>query len=159
MGDAVSVSPPVTVTLRPARHDDCRRIWLWRNDEETRRASFDAAPIALESHERWFQATLRSPERRLYIIEAVGEAAGVVRLDLEGERATVSINLAPEWRGRGFGPLALERLTRVAFGTLGLDRLLASVKVDNRASLAAFEKAGFTPSVRGETVTLARSRP
>ena len=158
MGDAVSVSPPVTVTLRPARHDDCRRIWLWRNDEETRRASFDAAPIALESHERWFQATLRSPERRLYIIEAVGEAVGVVRLDLEGERATVSINLAPEWRGRGVGPLALERLTELAFGTLGLNRLVASVKADNRASLAAFEKAGFAPSGRSATVTLHRSR-
>ena len=82
----------------------------------------------------------------------------MVRLDLEGERATVSINLAAEWRGRGVGPLALARLTEVAFATLGLNRLLASVKADNRASLAAFEKAGFASSVRGETVTLHRSR-
>ena len=151
-------SPSLTVALRPAGHDDCRRVWLWRNDEATRRASFDATPIPLERHERWFQATLQSPERRLYIVEAAGEAAGVVRLDLEGERATVSINLAAEWRGRGVGPLALERLTEVAFATLGLNRLLASVKADNRASLAAFEKAGFASSVRGETVTLHRSR-
>jgi RimJ/RimL family protein N-acetyltransferase len=158
MGDAVSVLPPVTVALRPAGHDDCRRIWLWRNDEQTRRVSLDSAPIAFENHERWFQATLRSPDHRAYIIEAGGEAAGVVRLDLEGEQATVSINLAPEWRGRGVGPPALERLAELAFGTLGLNGLVASVKADNRASLAAFEKAGFTPSGRGATVTLHRSR-
>jgi RimJ/RimL family protein N-acetyltransferase/SAM-dependent methyltransferase len=158
MGDAVNVSPPVTVTLRPAGPDDCRQIWLWRNDEDTRRASFDSSPVSLESHQRWYQESLRNRNRKIYVVVAGDQPSGVVRLDLSGRQATVSINLAPEWRGRGIGPLALERLVELAFGPLGLDRLVASVKADNRASLAAFAKAGFVRSGRGATRTLVRSR-
>ena len=158
MGDAVSVLPPSTVTLRPAEPDDCRRIWLWRNDEETRRASFDSAPIPFESHARWFEKSLGRADRKVYIVVAGGEDAGMVRLDLDGEEGTVSINLAPEWRGRGVGPLALRSLAELAFGALGMNRLLASVKADNRASLGAFEKAGFATSRQGVVVMLARSR-
>ncbi len=158
MGDAVNASPAVTVTLRPAGPGDCRRIWLWRNDEGTRRASFDSAPIPLESHERWYRESLRNRTRRIYIVVAGGQPCGVARLDLSGREATVSIALAPEWRGRGVGPLALERLAVLAFGPLGLGRLVASVKADNGPSLAAFAKAGFTPCGPGPTVTFVRSR-
>ena len=160
----MSVSPirprvsPAAVTLRPADAQDCQRIWLWRNDVETRQASFDSSPIPYESHARWFLDSLRNPDRKIYIVLAAGEAAGMVRLDLDGQQATVSINLAPEWRGRGVGPLALGSLAELAFGALGIHRLLASVKPDNRASLGAFEKAGFATSRQGMVVMLARSR-
>lgn len=154
----MNVSPPVTVTLRPAGPDDCRRIWLWRNDEETRRASFDSSPVPFESHERWYQESLRDRNRKMYVVIAGDEPSGMIRLDLSGREATVGINLAPEWRGRGVGPLALERLADVAFGSLGLDRLVAVVKTDNRASLRAFARAGYVGWGSGATVTLARSR-
>jgi RimJ/RimL family protein N-acetyltransferase len=70
----------------------------------------------------------------------------------------VSIHLAPEYRGRGVGPAALERLAETAFGDLELGRLVARVKADNAASLAAFERAGFTRVVDGAAVTLALTR-
>jgi len=154
----VSVSPPAVVTLRPAEPDDCRRVWLWRNDVETRRASFDSSPILFETHERWFLDGLRSRSMRIYIVVAGDRPSGVARLDLTGREASVSIHLAPGCRGRGVGPAALRALAALAFGELGLDRLLASVKLDNHPSRSAFEKAGFTSSRRGATVTLARSR-
>jgi RimJ/RimL family protein N-acetyltransferase len=154
----VSVSPPAVVALRPAEPDDCRRVWLWRNDEETRRASFDSSLIPFETHERWFLESLRSRSMRIYIVVAGDRPSGVARLDLTGREASVSIHLAPECRGRGVGPAALRALADLAFGELGLDRLLASVKPDNHPSLSAFRKAGFAPSRLGATVTLARSR-
>ena len=49
--DATRVSD---VALRPARPEDCARIWEWRNDPETRRVSFDAARIPFETHEASF---------------------------------------------------------------------------------------------------------
>jgi len=145
------------VALRPARLEDCARIWEWRNDPETRQASFDTAPIPLETHEAWFRASLGRVDRRLYVIVAHGRACGSARLDLAGGEAEVSIHLAPEYRGRGVGTAALERLAETAFRELELGRLVARVKANNAASLAAFERAGFTRIVDGAAVTLARA--
>ncbi len=69
----MSVSPPVAVTLRPAGQEDCRRVWLWRNDEETRRASFDSSPIPFETHEPWFRESLRRPDRKIYVVLTDGQ--------------------------------------------------------------------------------------
>lgn len=149
---------PSGVVLRAARVQDCRRIWRWRNDEETRRASFDSSPIPFGRHERWFRESLGRQDRRIYVIVVDGQPAGVARLDLEGGQGIVSIHLAPAWRGRGVGPAALDALAELAFGALGLDRLVASVKPDNPASLATFEKAGFTRVGAAAGVTLMRSR-
>ena len=159
----MSVSPPAVVTLRPATADDCRRVWDWRNDAETRRASFDSSPIPFEAHERWFLDSLRSRTRKIYIVVAGERPSGVARLDVTGGQAAVIIHLAPESRGRGVGRRALAALEGVAFGTLGVTRLVAQVKADNAASLAAFGRAGFTPEDAGPgapsgAVTLVRTR-
>ena len=144
MGDAVSANePPVHVTLRPAIASDCERIWVWRNDPETRAASLDTEAIPWEVHEPWFNETLRRPDRRLYVVVADGTDAGAVRLDVADAEARVSIHLAPEARYRGIGALALRAVVGEAFDGLGLARVLGVIKPDNQASLAAFAKAGF----------------
>ena len=154
----MSVAPPAGVTLRPATAEDCRQVWLWRNDAETRRASFDSEPIPLAAHERWFLDSLDSPRRKIYIVVAGDRPSGVVRLDVTGQEAAVSIHLAPESRGRGVGPRALQALEAVAFGPLGLVRLAAEIKPDNLASLSAFVKAGFAPSRAGAVLSLVKVR-
>jgi UDP-2,4-diacetamido-2,4,6-trideoxy-beta-L-altropyranose hydrolase len=133
----------VPVRLRRAVADDCRQVWLWRNDEATRAASFDTAPISFATHQRWFHESLQRPDRHMYVVLADGHEAGVVRLDVAGAVGTVSIHLSPAWRGRGIGPSALASLEGIAFGPLDLRRMEARVKGDNGASLAAFQKAGF----------------
>jgi UDP-2,4-diacetamido-2,4,6-trideoxy-beta-L-altropyranose hydrolase len=144
------------ITLRPATAHDCRQVWFWRNDEETRRASFDSRPIPWPAHQQWFLDGLQSRNRKIYIILAGDQSSGVARLDLDGGQAVVSIHLGREYRGRGVGPAALRALADLAFGDLGLDCLLASVKAENRASLSAFRKAGFVPTLTGLTVTLTK---
>ena len=123
----VGGTPAKRVTLRPATPEDCRQVWLWRNDEGTRAASFDTSPISFETHERWFHESLRHRDRHVYI------------------------HLAPGWRGRGVGPRTLAALEDIAFGSLHLTRMEAQVKPGNAASLAAFQKVGFT-LVGGESV-------
>jgi len=146
------------VTLRPAAAADCHRIWLWRNDEATRLASVDSALISFETHERWFQDSLQRPNRKIFIVLANGQEAGVARLDVTGVCGTVSIHLAPESRGRGVGPSALAALEGIAFGPLGLTRMEAEVKADNSASLSAFRRAGFTPAGSGLKLNLVKVR-
>ena len=150
--------PAGRVTLRPAEAGDCRRIWLWRNDEETRRASLGAAPIPFDTHERWFARSLRSRARKIYVVLADGRASGVARLDLDEGQGTVSLHLAAEWRGRGVGPAAIEALAELAFGPLGLRSLRASVKRENSRSISAFRKAGFTLASEGEVLCLEKIR-
>jgi len=144
------------IALRPARIEDLRLVWVLRNDEVTRRASLDPAPIPWEIHERWFLASLERADRKIYIVSVDGAPEGVARLDIAGRAATVSIHLAPAWRGRGVGPAALCALGALAFGELGLTALLASVKADNAASISAFRKAGFVETERGAVVTFER---
>jgi len=147
-------APPI-VTLRRAIAEDRLALWKWRNDPETRRASFNQAEISLEEHSRWLEESLARPDRRIYIVQADGVDAGAMRLDLAAGEAMVNINLAPEWRGRGIGSRALRALCREAFGPLGLGRLTARVKADNAASRAAFEQAGFAVTGHGDPLVLA----
>ena len=128
----VGGTPAKRVTLRPATPEDCRQVWLWRNDEGTRAASFDTSPISFETHERWFHESLRHRDRHVYIALVDGQEAGVVRLDVAGARGIVNIHLAPEWRGRGVGPRTLAALEDVAFGSLHLTRMEAGGLVTTR---------------------------
>ncbi len=155
-GRQYDAAAPRSVTLRAAAEMDCRNVWLWRNDPETRRASFDPAPIPFETHARWFAESLTRPDRKLYIVTAGDRAVGVARLDLDAAAAVVSLHLAPEWRGRKIGPGALRALVELAFGPLGLVRMVASIKSDNARSLAAFEEAGFVRIHEGAIIELER---
>jgi len=156
--DGVGGTNATRVTLRPATPEDCRQVWLWRNDEGTRAASFDTSPISFETHERWFHASLQHRDRHVYIVLADGQEAGVVRLDVAGARGIVNIHLAPGWRGRGVGPRTLAALEDIAFGSLHLTRMEAQVKPGNAASLAAFQKVGFTLVGGGSVLNLVKVR-
>ena len=127
------------IRVRPATGDDCRTIWLWRNDPLTRAMSRTPDMVPWETHQTWFSKALADPARTILVGEAAGEAVGMVRLDRGGE-TDVSIDIAPSHRGRGFGRALLEAaLKGVA------ERLVADVKCENAASRSLFERVGFVP--------------
>jgi RimJ/RimL family protein N-acetyltransferase len=144
------------VTLRPATAEDCRPVWLWRNDDETRRASFGSSFIEYETHRRWFLQSLERSARKIYIVLEGSEPCGVVRLDVTDRQAIVSIFLDRRRQGQGIGPRALDAVADVAGRELHLNCLLALIKPDNYTSLAAFKRAGFTPAAAAAVVTLAK---
>ena len=154
-----SVTRGGNVTLRPARPEDGSRVWQWRNDPETRRASLDSAPIPLATHEAWFRESLGRHDRRLYIVLEDGQESGVIRLDIRDGEAEVSIHLAPGRRGRGLGTAALRAAATEAFSSLGLERLVAIVKADNHASRKAFLAAAFLVADEERLIRLIRVRP
>jgi CMP-N-acetylneuraminic acid synthetase/RimJ/RimL family protein N-acetyltransferase len=147
-----------SVHLRPATQSDAALLWKWRNDPETRRASFDEAEVALDAHERWLAQTLARADRRLYVVTCAGAEVATARLDIAGADAEVSLTVVPEQRGRGLGTATLEALAEEAFGGLGLRRLVARIKGTNPASRAAFERAGFALVEDGAVLTLVRER-
>lgn len=151
------LEPARHVRLRAALAADCERVWVWRNDPETRAASLDQDAIPWEVHESWFNETLRRTDRRLYIVVADGRDTGVVRLDVVDGGAHVHIHLAPEARSRGIGTAALRAVVGEAFDGLGLTRVLGVIRPDNQPSLAAFAKAGFALMEGGDVVTAVKS--
>lgn len=106
--------------------------------------------VRLADHQRWFAAALRKHERRLLVAEIAGELVGMVRFDLAGGEATVSINVAPAWRGNSLGGKLLnegiERYKREGRA----ERLVARVRLDNQASQAIFLRSGFRQVASGE---------
>ena len=141
------------VAIRPATTDDARVIWEWRNDQVSRAFSSTVRPVPWEEHEAWFTDALRDPERRVLVATADGQAVGMIRFDAAGEPGTwrVSINLAPEVRGRGLARPALDAATAWLVGESGHDvTVVADVRRDNLASLRTFQAAGFAPAATSE---------
>lgn len=139
-----SLSPPISLTLRLAGPADCDNIYHWRNTEETRRFSFQLRVIPLEDHRRWFTATLADPNRILLIGEIRGEPVGVLRYDMDGDKAKVSIYLVPGKQGYGYGPELLEAGHQwIERNHPELQSVLAEVLIINQPSVKAFLEAGF----------------
>jgi len=132
--------------LRRAQPSDSTILHAWRNHPEVRRFSLDPAEIDRASHERWFSALLQDGQRELLIAELHGRPIGVLRYDLSGEHGLVSIYRVPGLVGRGWGRrilLAGERWLRKAHP--GVKICEADVLIENAASLALFQSAGYRP--------------
>lgn len=134
----------VWFTLRRAVTQDCRLIWEWANDSEARAASFSSDPIQWESHECWYSAKLRDQSCRFYVgVDPDGKAIGQIRFDMTGLEGVISISLAPHSRGKGLGPALLVHGVEQFFAQSNAHTVHAYIKIDNSASVIAFEKADF----------------
>lgn len=126
----------MTLAIRRATEADARRVWEWRNDPLSRAASRTTKAIAWEDHARWFPQALET--RVILIGEQDGEAIGMVRFDPDDGGWRVSINLAPEHRGKALGQSLLTLAMAQVEGTL-----LAEVREGNAASERLFDACGF----------------
>jgi RimJ/RimL family protein N-acetyltransferase len=139
----------VSLRLRPATADDAERLLAWRNDPVTRAASRSTAEVALDEHRGWLERVLADPERHLLIGEAEGRAVGQARFDaLDDGAYEISVTVAPEVRGQGLGTALIAAATGWLRETAPGAAVLAAVRPENAASLAAFRAAGYEPSER-----------
>jgi RimJ/RimL family protein N-acetyltransferase len=139
--------PTPSVALRPAEPGDEDVLLTWANDPATRAASRDHAQIAPADHHRWLEQRLAAPgEARLWIGEVEGHPIGVVRFERRTPMVVeVAITVAPKARGRGLARPLLDAGIAAARDVFGSVTILADVLPQNRASLALFTGAGFTP--------------
>ncbi|MCF7668541.1 MAG: UDP-2,4-diacetamido-2,4,6-trideoxy-beta-L-altropyranose hydrolase [Verrucomicrobia bacterium] len=134
---------PVHTTIRPAHLDDCRMIWEWANDPLTRSMSFTSREIPYLEHERWFVQQLEDTDKILFIAEANCVPAGFIRFDNQGKETLISLNIAPEFRGRGLAVRFLTQAVTAFIHDTGIVHINAFIKPDNKASIKTFERAGF----------------
>lgn len=132
------------IYLRFAELEDIEDLYKWRNDEETRKYSFNVDPITYEEHKDWFLNSLSNPKRKIYIIfDKNNKKLGQIRFDKEKDWAEVDITINPEYRGKGIGSLALRKSSQLYINNFKVEQLIAKVKKDNIASLKAFKNANF----------------
>lgn len=138
------IKPPPAVTLRPACLEDCRSLWEWRNDPDTREASFHTETIFFDDHRVWFENRIGSPDWRIFIVlNSEGQEIGYVRFQQNGSDAEISIALDPQERGKGYGPAAVRMASEQMLSEGNVTQVIALIKHSNPASRQAFERAGF----------------
>jgi UDP-2,4-diacetamido-2,4,6-trideoxy-beta-L-altropyranose hydrolase len=135
---------PPQIILRRATIEDCDAIYRWRNAEETRRHIFNPDPIPQDSHIRWFRKSLEDTNRVLLIGEIAGEPVGVLRYDMQGSEALISVYLVPGTHGQGTGThLIRSGSTWLRQNYPQIRSINADVMPTNISSCNAFINAGY----------------
>ncbi len=131
------------VVLRRASVDDARFVWEVNNHPSVRAQSVSTAPIPWESHEAWFARRIADAATLFFIATCGADPAAVVRFEVQDTEATISVAVAPTFRGHGLGSRviasATDELARARPGTCAV----ALVRLGNEASLRAFARAGY----------------
>lgn len=133
------------ITVRNAVESDCRQIYEWANDDDTRTASFHSSPIDWDTHRNWFLQRLRDANCLLLIcVNDQGNSLGLVRFDLAGDEAIISINLDLNIRGQGLAVFIIIRTVDELLKRCNISKVSAFIKTQNLRSAKAFERAGFS---------------
>ena len=136
--------PQPPLRYRPASGHDSGVLLGWRNDPDVRAASHSQAEISAAEHETWLAGVLGDPERTLLVVEAAGRPVGTVRFDRHPECAVISVTIAPGDRGQGLGSRVIAEASELYLSSRPDVVLLhAEIREGNRASVAAFERAGY----------------
>ena len=129
--------------LRPATGDDAQLLFDWANDAGTRAASLSSAPIPWETHIAWLGRRLIDGTSVLWIGSDAEGPAGIVRFQIDGADATISLTIAEARRGAGFGAALILRGCHRLLRERPVANIRAVIKPENHASLSAFRHAGF----------------
>lgn len=140
--------------VRLAEIDDKDEILAWRNDPVSREMFLDSSLVSAEAHERWMVTSLSNPLRMMYIGLERGRKVGICRFDHNelDNTSEVSINIAPEMRGRGLGASLLSRSVG-EYKAMRSCPIWAKIKNENIASLSCFQRSGFAVTRRGPQFT------
>lgn len=130
-----------TLILRLAKPSDSDHLLRWRNDPVTRAMSTLHQVVSLVDHENWFRNSMQRVDRVIIIGEHHLLPIGMIRYDLLGAEATVSINLAAAARGLGLASAILQHSED--FLPVSIMQLSAVIRADNHASQKTFAHAGY----------------
>jgi hypothetical protein len=136
------------IELKKATHYDSRSVYEWRNNRRIRAVSKSSDIISWDDHEKWFNAVLADVSRCLLIGSIDNIQIGVVRFDLKGNSAEVSIYLVPEVGRTGQGKfllLASENWLRVNHPEI--TRINANVLGENESSKFFFTSLSYRISM------------
>jgi RimJ/RimL family protein N-acetyltransferase len=140
---------PFNLTLRQAVESDSESLLEWRNDATTKAFSLSSDEVTREQHEAWFNKTLQDTNCLLIIGEVLGDPVGMVRINILNDSGLghVSINLNPDFRGRGLSKQLLGSSLLFAAQVFDhVSKYCADIHIENVASKKIFISVGFVKS-------------
>lgn len=157
----------MAVRLRRISESDKELLFRWTNDPETRKQSFSTQPVPWENHVSWFQRKMEDPGCYHYLMLDGDEPVGVVRLDRLSETGEdrgrdshgryaylISVNIAPQMRGRGYGKSMYRLIEKQALAEIpDSSYIRAEVKIGNLPSRKSLEATGY------ETIEITETEP
>jgi pseudaminic acid synthase len=141
--DSVGSSKTNPLTYRPATKNDSSELLRWRNDAQTRAMSLTQEIVDEQTHATWFQSSLNSPNRYIFIACEGETPIGSVRLDdREAGCWEISFMVAPEFRGKHLSSLMIQGIEPLA-RTLRIVTISARIRSENEISIKVMKKAGY----------------
>jgi UDP-2,4-diacetamido-2,4,6-trideoxy-beta-L-altropyranose hydrolase len=135
-----------SLRLRRVKSDDSCLLWKWANDPDVRAASFVCDPIPWQTHASWFDNKVAKEECVIFIAEdQEANPCGQIRFESRPDGGwEIDVSLAKNKRGCGLAAGLIESGVRTMRRERnGNARFHAFVRLENQASLRAFQKAGF----------------
>ncbi len=134
--------------IRPAGTADLPRMLdIYNHEVLVSTATYDTKPRSMPEQEEWFAH--HGPGHPVLVAEENGSVTGWASLNPWSDRPAydrsveVSVYVAEEHRGKGYGRLLLQALVDAA-RSRGHHALLARISADNTLSILLHEKLGFT---------------
>lgn len=142
------------VSLRPLRPDDLKFTFEWHNDREISDQIMSyPPPVRWEGAHRWLEESIESSaqgQRHVLMIDLQQagrtEPIGFVTLNRQSDNGCWQLGIvigSREWRGRGLGAMAVERLAEFARSELRARRLQLEVRADNPGAIRFYKKMRF----------------
>lgn len=143
-----------TIGLRALEPSDADLLYRWENDMNLWPVSFTQIPFSRFILEEFVNAAYQdiyTNKQLRFIIQSVenNKPIGIVDLfefEPQHDRCGLGIYINEAYRQKGSAYECVELIKEYAFGVLFLKQLFVHVNCNNQASLALFEKAGFTKS-------------
>ena len=129
------------IKIRNANLDDEEIILNWKNDDLSVLHSQSKRLVSKKDHKKWFTSQLEIRPCPILMAQNKEKKIGMIRFDKKSDMYVVSINLNPDFRGRGLGSTMLLEAEKFFFKHNS--KTIAYVDPSNLASIKLFKKCGY----------------
>ena len=130
-------------SFRDVYESDENLLFLWSNDPETRKNSFDSNFIKRKEHNKWFKKKLNDPNVIMWLFLCNQIPIGLVRFEKNENYLILNYQICPKSRQQGYAAKMLKLSIQKIKNIWGKKHIHAYVKHKNIPSIKTLEKANF----------------
>jgi RimJ/RimL family protein N-acetyltransferase len=133
------------IIIRPALPEDAEMVFEWRNDPYIVARASSQRTIRRDEHIAWFEETMKSDQRKMFIVQMGSKPIGNVRFDrIDEDNCFISAYLLEQFTGGGYGVEAIKQGYTEIFKEWDVQKIVSCVRSDNLNGRSGFIKAGFS---------------